>query len=30
MYARFNAYTRKSTYYDYFKSLASGGVNDWP
>jgi hypothetical protein len=30
MYVRFNNYNRGSTYYDYFKSLASGGVNDWP
>ncbi len=30
MYVRLNNYKRHSTYYDYFKSLASGGVNDWP
>ena len=30
MYVRFNNYKRYSTYYDYFKSMASGGVNNWP
>lgn len=30
IYGRFNTYKRYSTYYDYFHTLASGGVNDWP
>jgi hypothetical protein len=30
MYGRFNTYKRGSTYYDYFNTLASGGVNNWP